>query len=258
MEVLLGRADAPQLGVHDLLAVRDARRQARGRRLVPGGKRHLVREAADLGLGEARVAQRALDAQLGERPQARAVVGEVVHVGALGQVLDAARGHHHLYLREERTLAQVAAVGTVVGEARHLELVEGDRLVADVLRDAELVRAHVVGDRDAVHARRDREHVVAEGVAGDLGEQRGVDAARERHRDASERAEVGPEGLELVVDAWLWHGASSVRATLHQCSRPSCGALAKCRVRGADARAQTCDNVGRLRRRKGKRGPTGP
>src|SRR5207249_5295242 len=58
LDRLLGRLDPSQRGDRDLGAMRDARRQARERRLVPVGESKLTRGRADVGLGQAGLEQR--------------------------------------------------------------------------------------------------------------------------------------------------------------------------------------------------------
>ena len=82
----LGAVDLPELLGGDGRAVREARGQAGHGRLVPGREVEGAREIADLGLPEPGVDQGRADAALPRRGHARAVVAEVVHGRAVGEV----------------------------------------------------------------------------------------------------------------------------------------------------------------------------
>src|SRR5438874_879475 len=110
---LLGGVDAAQLVGGDRIAVLEARRQARARGLVPGGQPQLVREIADLLLGQARLDQRGAHAALRCRLHPRPVVAEIVHVGAVGQRAQALARGDRRQPGEQLVLAEEAAIGAV-------------------------------------------------------------------------------------------------------------------------------------------------
>src|SRR6185437_9254839 len=106
----------------DLRSVGEARRQAGELWFVPGRQPQLARERTDLGLGEAGVDQRMARAALVGSRQARAVIAEVVEVGAEQDLGEAQRLGARAGDLQQLRLAVVAAVGGVLGESRALEL----------------------------------------------------------------------------------------------------------------------------------------
>ena len=80
---LLGPLDRPQLLVGDFVMIRNARGQARGRRLVPGRQAGDARQLADLVLGQVDFVERAAHAELARRLPARPIVAAIVGVVAV-------------------------------------------------------------------------------------------------------------------------------------------------------------------------------
>ena len=86
-----GALDHPQLLVGDFGVVRNARRQAGRRRLVPVGRPARARQLADVRLGQVRFVERAAHAELARRLPARPVVAAIVGVAAVDDHGEAAR-----------------------------------------------------------------------------------------------------------------------------------------------------------------------
>ena len=125
---LFGALDHPQLLVGDFGVVRNARRQARRRRLVPGRQAGAARQLADFVLGQIDFVERAAHAELARRLAARTVVAAVVGVVAVDDDGAAVIGDPR-QVRVELVLAVVAAVRRVGAVLGPLELAGVDDLV---------------------------------------------------------------------------------------------------------------------------------
>ena len=193
----LGGLDLGQLAGRDLLAVRDARREAGRRRLVGHAQAQGACQGAHARLGHARLGQRAQHRVLGRRPRARPVHGHgVVRVLAVGhRVQSVGRDLLGADAFEQLGLAVVAAVGPVGPVRGALPLVRGE---LDEGRPQ--LAGHLTGHVQFV-ARQRRRHgeerhdgVRPEGAERD-GEQHGrVDAARIGHAEACPGRERARDG----------------------------------------------------------------
>src|SRR5216683_3257284 len=122
LDRVFGRLDPSQRGDRHLGAVRDARRQARERRLVPVGEPKLARRRADFGLDHAGLEQREPHAAPDRRSMTGPVVAGVIRGGAVREMPQAQLDTDRLERLEQLLLAVEAAVGVVacVGLEREL------------------------------------------------------------------------------------------------------------------------------------------
>src|SRR5712692_10497941 len=113
LDRVLGRLDPSQRGDGHLGAVRDARRQARERSLVPVGEPKLARRSADLGLGYAGLEQWEPHAAADRRSMTGPVIAGVIRGGAVRQMPKAQLDSDRLERLEQLLLAVEAAVRVV-------------------------------------------------------------------------------------------------------------------------------------------------
>ena len=173
----LGALDRPQLLFRHLAEVRNARRQARGGRLIPGGQSGFARELADLGLGQPDVVERAPDSELPRRLPTGTVVAAVVGVAAVGDHRNPAVAADRSEVRVQLVLAEVAAVRGIRAVVRARHLVGGDELVTEpeLAREPDGQRTMTLGIARAVGG--DAEGPAAEDVRGGESEIGAIDAA---------------------------------------------------------------------------------
>src|SRR5512138_2597471 len=109
--------------------VRNARREARRRRLVPRRETRAARQLADCRLGQIDVIERAPDSELPSRLTPWPVVAAIVSVGAIDDRGEAAFAGNPGQGRVQLLLAVVAAIDRVRAVVRPLELARANHLV---------------------------------------------------------------------------------------------------------------------------------
>ena len=207
--------DLPQLLRRHFVMIRNPRRQARGRRLVPHGQPGEPRLLSNLGFRHAGFVERAPHAELLRGDAARPVVAAIVRVGAVGHVRETALVRKLRQPRVELVLAEVAAVLGIRAVLGAFDLAGEDDFVVQVelARDSERELAVVFRITGALggHA----QDVVAEHVRRGPGQIRTVDAAAEGDDDRAhvERESTAAQaslvpvlfllGLVLLLDAQL-------------------------------------------------------
>ena len=105
----------------DLLPVDKAGRKTCKRLLIPCRKPQPVGEFADHALVHPHLAQRTKHRKLGNRHQSRAVIAVVVQIGRLRHVGDVVLLCNIPDLCEKLLLAEVAAVGRIMGKSINLQ-----------------------------------------------------------------------------------------------------------------------------------------
>ena len=148
---LFGLFDHAQLLDRHLGVIRNARREAGRRRLVPRRQPGVPRQLADLVLPEIHFVERAADAELARRLPARAIVAAIVGVVAVDDDRVPGRGD----LREVRVqlvLAEIAAVGRIRPVFLSIDFVRLDDFVpqGEPLGDVDREAAMTVGIARAV------------------------------------------------------------------------------------------------------------
>ena len=111
-----------QLILSNGLTVYEPGRQTGEGRLVPGGQVKALGKLANLSFGKLRFAKGALDIQLGDGLETRAVIAVVVHIRTLCHVSDAVIRGQLLNLLKQLMLAQIAPIGRILGESIYLQL----------------------------------------------------------------------------------------------------------------------------------------
>src|SRR5262249_49781330 len=174
--------DRAQLLVGHFGVVRNAGRQARGRRLVPRRQAGAARQLADFVLQQIDFVERAAHAELARRLTTGPVVAAVVGVVAVDDDR-AARARQTGEVRVQLVLAVVAAIRRIGTVLRPLELLRVNDLVAqaEIARDANGELSMAFGITGTIG--RDRERAIAERSIGDVGEVGAVDAAAVRDDD---------------------------------------------------------------------------
>src|SRR4051794_16068031 len=237
----LGAVDPRERLRGDRGSVRDARGEARRRRLVRARDPELPGERADVGLARPHLEQRMAHAVLGRRAQPGPPVRGVVRVGARQQHAEAAAGGEGAEGGVQLGLAEVAAVGAVPAVAVARELVGGDDLVSDPDRAGHAAGAVELAGRDGGRDRGDGERPLAEGARGDGGDQGRVHAARERHDRVPEVAHAALQLGEEGPAHWTASScaAASARAQIALTGAPTMRA-ARSQSPCSGARLTTC------------------
>src|SRR5581483_3863270 len=194
---LLRAIDLAEQLERDRRSVREARRQARQRGLVPHLEPERARQRADVVLAQTGFVERAAYAVLARRGAARAPVAFVVAVVPVDDVRDPALARDLLEPPVELALAEIAAVHRIRRVRRIVHFARFDDLVprGDAVRERERARVLALGERLA--ARRDADGALAQLLRGDVQNERRVDAAGERDDAASELAEDRPQARFL-------------------------------------------------------------
>src|SRR4029079_4963479 len=126
--------DGAQLLLGDLGVIRDARRQARRRGLVPRLQPRRTRPLAEFRLGPRDLRERADHAELTRRLAPGTIVPPIVGVAAVGDGVEAALARDRRQVRIETVLAVLTAVGRVGAVLGALNLRGEDQLVAEAER----------------------------------------------------------------------------------------------------------------------------
>ena len=127
--------------------VRNARGQARGRRLVPGRQPRQPGQLADLVLAKAHLVERAPDAELARGLPSRPIVAAVVGVVAVDDDR-IRRGSHARQMRVQLVLAEVTAVGGIGPVLGPVHFVRVDNLVPQAEAGGDLARKPTMLARD--------------------------------------------------------------------------------------------------------------
>src|SRR5262249_24505519 len=132
--------------------VRNARRQARRRGLVPRCEPRRARPFADLVLAEIRLVERTDHAELARRLAAGTIIAAIVGVAAVDHGGEAALAREGREPRVELVLAVVAAVGRIRAVVGVVELRSPDHFVAQRkrARGADREIAVAIGVTEAV------------------------------------------------------------------------------------------------------------
>ena len=139
-------------------------------------------------------------ALLGRGLQARAVIGEVIHVRAVEHGREAAARRLAETDHEEAVLAEIATIGRVLGVAWNVELVGLDQEVLDAEGSRQLPGVVDVFLGRGGGAGRERQAALAEHVVGDAEEEARVDAPGEGDQYRRQLAEQCAEPVDLGVE----------------------------------------------------------
>src|SRR5688572_22585567 len=148
----LGALDHAQLLASYLRMVRNARRETRRRRLVPGRQSGAARQLADIVLGQTRFVERAADAEFPRRFPAGPIITAIVGIASVGDGGETAISGKGGQRGVELVLAVVAAVDRVGAVLGPLHLCGADDLVmeGEVASDPERELPVAVGIAGAV------------------------------------------------------------------------------------------------------------
>ena len=193
---LFGALDGPELFVGDLGVIRNARREARRRRLVPRRQPGAARQLANLGLREIHFVERAADAELARGLTSGPIVAAIVGVVAVDDDRVTDRGDAR-QMRVELVLAVVAAVRRIRAILGAIELARADDFVVktEIARDPD--RELAVALRIAGAVGGDGDGALAQGQLRRLGDDRAVDAAAKGDGDLAEVAQDGQQAVAL-------------------------------------------------------------
>jgi hypothetical protein len=149
----------------------------------------------------------------------RAVVAEVVEVGAVDDVVELPLDLLHRADAIELALAVKAAIGVISGVVLALDLVRVDQLVAraDLLRNRD--RLVLLEWREAWAHRRHPDRARPEDAVRDRENERAVDPARVADEDRAHRVQERGEAVHLRIEREAAVGGGRDRAWLRHLSR---------------------------------------
>ena len=165
---LLGLLHHAKLVLGNGLAVHEPGRQTGEGRLVPGGQIQFFGQLTNLVLGKLRFSKRALDIQLGDGLETRAVVAVVIHIGAFSHIGDAVLRSQLLDFLKQLMLAQITPVGRILGEAVYVQLLGFTDKMADTFLLTKGLGRLQLSSREGAGLSRHRNGLVAQLVVGHL------------------------------------------------------------------------------------------
>ena len=185
----------PEFFLIDGLAIDKPGGQAGKGLFVPGGQSQLLRELADLRLGQFRFPQGAFYPELFNRNQPGAIVAIVIHIGPLrngGQPILPGNGP---YLLKKLMLTEITAVFGILAESVDIQLLR----LADDVPDPVLLAKHLrflqfpLGERAGGGGHR--KNLVPQLIVGNPQQEGGIHAAGKSDGHTAERAQIGTQVL---------------------------------------------------------------